>query len=79
MEVKKIKPIDPVRDSKRLPKNTFEYEKLVESLIRKKYSISAELAILRQRDTKQEEFEEYNSYAESCKLKAKELIKTKDV
>lgn len=33
-----------------------------------------ELAILRQRDTKAEEFEAYNAYAESCKEEARLLI-----
>ena len=43
------------------------YEQEVIRLIRKKYSINQELAILRQRDTKPAEFEEYNAYAEECK------------
>lgn len=51
------------------------YENLVESYIRERYSLSAELAILRQRDTKPEEFAEYNAYAEECKARAKELQK----
>lgn len=53
---------------------SFNYGELVESYIREKYSISAELAILRQRDTKPEEFAEYNAYAEQCKAKAKEIL-----
>ena len=44
-----------------------EYARLVEIEVRKKYSVSAELAILRQRDTKPEEFTEYNDYVEACK------------
>ncbi len=48
------------------------YEELVISLIRQKYTINQELAILRQRDTKPDEFEEYNTYCEECKAKAKE-------
>lgn len=47
------------------------YEDLVESLIRQKYTISNELAILRQKDDKPEEFQEYYSYAEQCKATAK--------
>lgn len=39
--------------------------------IRKKYSINDELAILRQRDSKPQEFEEYNTYVEQCKSKFK--------
>lgn len=49
-----------------------KYKQMVEMLIREKYSLNDELAVLRQRDTKPEEFEEYNNYAESCKLRAKE-------
>lgn len=49
----------------------FKYESLVEKYIRQKYSISQELAILRQRDSKVEEFNNYNAYAEYCKAKAK--------
>ena len=44
-----------------------EYASLVEAQIRKRYSISAELAILRQRDTKPDEFKAYNDYVEACK------------
>ena len=51
-----------------------QYENRVTELIRKKYSVSAELAILRQRDTKPEEFTEYNTYAEECKLIAKQEL-----
>jgi hypothetical protein len=43
-------------------------------MIREKYSVNTELAILRQRDTKPEEFEEYNAFAEACKAEAKKLI-----
>ena len=47
------------------------YEEKVEQLIRERYSLSAELAIQRQRDTKPEEFKEYFEYCEECKVKAK--------
>lgn len=49
------------------------YEEKVVQLIREKYSVDDELAILRQRDSKPEEFAEYNAYCEECKAKAKEL------
>lgn len=52
-------------------KTTIDYPQLVESKIRTKYSVSAELAILRQRDTKPEEFAEYNAFCELCKVEAK--------
>lgn len=47
------------------------YEERVVELIREKYSIDDELAILRQRDSKPSEFAEYNTYCEECKSKAK--------
>lgn len=47
------------------------YSIYVSQLIRKKYSLDAELAIIRQRDSKPDEFAEYNTYCESCKAKAK--------
>jgi hypothetical protein len=47
------------------------YESLVEKYIREKYSLSNELAILRQANTKYTEFYEYNAYAEECKARAK--------
>ena len=52
-------------------KTTIDYPQLVENKIRTRYSVSAELAILRQRDTKPEEFAEYNAFCELCKAKAK--------
>ena len=48
-----------------------EYENKIVSLIRKKYSINQELAILRQRDAKPQEFAEYNEYVEQCKEQVK--------
>lgn len=50
------------------------YEKLVESLIRTKYTISDELALLRQKETKLLEFNEYNNFVENCKSVAKTII-----
>lgn len=50
------------------------YPELVEELIRQRYTISQELAINRQRDTKPTQFEEYNSYCENCKAEAKKLL-----
>lgn len=61
--------------------NTFEqmtYSANVSSLIRKRYSVNDELAILRQRDSKPDEFAEYNTYCEQCKAKAKSLIREQD-
>ena len=52
-------------------KMSIDYPQLVENKIRKQYTVSAELAILRQRDTKPEEFAEYNAFCELCKAEAK--------
>ena len=51
-----------------------EYNSLIVKLIREKYSINDELAILRQANTKPEEFNEYNSYVEKCKAKAQSMF-----
>lgn len=48
-----------------------QYQNLVVNLIRQRYSINDELAILRQRDEKPSEYSEYFSYCEECKSKAK--------
>lgn len=50
------------------------YEQRVVNRIREVYSIDDELAILRQRDTKPEEFAAYNSFVE--KIKSEEKWKT---
>ena len=46
----------------------------IEKLIRRRYSMSDELAILRQRDEKPEEFAAYHDYAEECKRAVKIAI-----
>lgn len=51
--------------------NEEKYEDLIVSKIRQRYSVNQELAILRQRDTKPEEFAEYNEYVEKCKAEVK--------
>lgn len=43
------------------------YEQRVVNRIREVYSVDDELAILRQRDTKPEEFNEYNAFVERIK------------
>lgn len=49
------------------------YDEAVDSEIRKRYTISQEFAILRQRDEKPEEYDAYYAYCEECKafVKAK--------
>lgn len=49
------------------------YKEKVEQLIRERYSVSDELGILRQRDSKVEEYNEYYAFCEECKIKAKNL------
>lgn len=48
------------------------YAAEVERRIRLRYTIGEELALLRQRDEKPEEFAAYNAYAEECKRIARE-------
>ena len=48
-----------------------QYESKVESLIRERYTLSQELAILRQQESKTEEYQAYYDYCEECKIKAR--------
>lgn len=61
--------------------NPESWEKLYESeiirRIRKRYTVNQELAILRQRDEKPEEFTTYNEYVEACKAEVKKLMSDK--
>lgn len=50
------------------------YENMIIRKIRSKYTVNQELAILRQRDSKPEEFADYNTFVEQCKLEVKELL-----
>lgn len=55
-----------------VPKYTdAEYSERVNALIRERYTESAELSILRQRDAKQAQYEEYYAFCEECKKRAK--------
>ena len=56
------------------PYENYSYDDLVDLFIRESYSASAEFAILRQRDTKPEEYKKYFDYCEECKTRAKEII-----
>nr|DAE98689.1 MAG TPA: hypothetical protein [Caudoviricetes sp.] len=47
------------------------YEDEVVRLVRQRYDVEAELAILRQRDEKPDEFAEYYAFVEGCKTRAK--------
>lgn len=50
------------------------YKTLTEAYIRERYSVSDELALLRQRDVKKDEFEAYFAFCEECKARAKEIV-----
>lgn len=65
---------EATEDGTETPYVPMDYGETVNELIRRKYTLSEELAILRQRGTKAEEFEAYNAYAESCKEEARLLI-----
>ena len=58
-------PEEIVEMQKNIP--VIPYEQRVVNRIREVYSIDDELAILRQRDTKPEEFAEYNAFVEKVK------------
>ena len=49
-----------------------EYKERIISRIRAVYSIDDEIAILRQRDTKPEEFEAYHAFVEQIKAEERE-------
>ena len=53
------------------------YEQRVVDRIRLKYSVDDELAILRQRDTKPDEFIAYNDFVERIKAEEKEAVSNK--
>lgn len=50
------------------------YEEQVITLIRGRYSVDQELAILRQQTNKSQEYDEYYAYCEECKDKMKEIL-----
>lgn len=50
------------------------YAPMVERLIRRRYSLSSELAIQRQRDVKVQDFQEYFDYCEQCKEEARSIL-----
>ena len=47
------------------------YESEVARRIRARYNVNQELAILRQRDSKPEEFADYDAFVEECKAAVK--------
>lgn len=63
--------IDPVPEP---PTKEQLYKWRVVELIRERYDSDDETALLRQRDTKVEEFAAYNTYCEDCKTQAHQEI-----
>ena len=50
------------------------YANLVSKLIRERYSVDDEMAILRQKETKPDEYQAYFSFCEECKARARKEI-----
>lgn len=50
------------------------YELKVDSLIRSKYTLSQELSILRQQESKSDEYKAYFAFCEQCKINARKKI-----
>lgn len=73
-EVEQIQVYIPFTAEEQAQYNQQRYENLVDSKIRQRYTLSQELAILRQRDTKQSEYQEYFNYCEQCKTEAKQEV-----
>ena len=55
------------------------YDEAVDAEIRKRYSVSQEFAILRQKEEKPEEYAQYYAYCEECKayVKSQKSVYTK--
>lgn len=70
-EVEEIAIYVPYTEEELIINSERDYKSMIESMIRDRYSLNDELAILRQRDSKPEEFKEYNAYVEECKAAAK--------
>ena len=66
--------VEEAENAKRSAEAEERYRHIVNERIRRRYDVNDELAILRQRDTKPEEFAAYNAFAESCKADAKILL-----
>lgn len=65
--VDKFEEVDAVPD----PTEAINYSEEVNNLIRERYSVSQEFAILRQKDEKPDEYKAYFDYCEECKKQVK--------
>lgn len=77
-EVEQIQVYIPFTAEEQARYNQQRYENLVESKIRERYTLSQELAILRQREEKADEYAIYYAYCEQCKIEAKSELKIKE-
>lgn len=73
--------IDEYEEIMELPKTEKEYKAKVRKLIAQKYDIEDEIALINNKDIDDKHLNEYNeymSYREECKIKAKELLNNKE-
>lgn len=54
--------------------NEANYNAYVVGKVRLRYAVDQEIALLRQREEKPEEFAEYNAYVEACKAEARKAL-----
>lgn len=54
--------------------NKIGYEDLVGNLIKEKYSINDQIALIRQKDIKKDEYEIFYNFCELCKEQARQYI-----
>ena len=47
---------------------------LISALIHTRYTVDSEIALLRQKDAKPDEFEEYNNFTNKCKEQIDEML-----
>lgn len=66
-----VEPLIKVKGVLYCPK---DYKDIVIDLIREKYCVNDEIAIIRQKETKPSEFAEYNTFVEDCKCIARVFI-----
>ena len=66
--------VEEIKEMERLAAEmpTMSYDEAVDAEIRKRYSVSQEFAILRQRDEKPDEYAAYYAYCEECKARVRE-------
>lgn len=70
-EAEQIQVYIPFTATEQAEYDQIRYENLVESKIRQRYTLSQELAILRQQESKQDEYAIYYAYCEQCKIEAR--------